>query len=150
MENEDNLKENIQSSPNFSQQEDEIEILKNIIPEKVNILKKEPNFNLSLAIKSTSEEFPLVQFNLNITLNYYYPEKKPDFEIIDKEKILNEKHKKELLDTLNKLCEENIGFPVIYQLYETCQEFSENESKILEDDNKDKKSIDLINMKIIK
>lgn len=30
---------------------------------------------------------------------------------------------------LNEFCEENIGFPVIYQLYEICQEFANEEEK---------------------
>ena len=38
------------TSPNYEQQLEEIEILKNILPEKVTILKESPNFIIQIEI----------------------------------------------------------------------------------------------------
>jgi hypothetical protein len=45
-------------------------------------------------------------------------------------KNLSDNRQKIIEDKLNKYCEENIGFPVIYQLYEIVQEFSDEEEKL--------------------
>ena len=117
------------SSPNYEQQVDEIELLKNIIPEKIEIISEEPDFNIQIEIKGNTEK-PKKTFILNIYLNYDYPEKCPTFKIEEINKNLSDKRQKIIEDKLNKYCEENIGFPVIYQLYEIVQEFSDEEEKL--------------------
>ena len=49
-------KASIKSSPNYEQQVDEIELLKNIIPEKINIISEEPDFNIRIEIKGNTEK----------------------------------------------------------------------------------------------
>ena len=48
-------KTSIKSSPNYEQQVDEIELLKNIIPEKIEIISEEPDFNIKIEIKGNTE-----------------------------------------------------------------------------------------------
>ena len=122
-------KVSIKSSPNYEQQVDEIELLKNIIPEKIEIVNEEPDFHIQLEIKGDTEK-PKKTFILNIYLNNDYPEKSPTFKIEEVNKHLSDKRQKIIEDKLNKYCEENIGFPVIYQLYEIVQEFSDEEEKL--------------------
>ena len=50
------VNENI--SPNYDQQVEEIELLKNIIPEKIEILKELPNFHLKIEIVGQKVEKP--------------------------------------------------------------------------------------------
>ena len=122
-------KVSIKSFPNYEQQVDEIELLKNIIPEKIEIVNEEPDFHIQLEIKGDTEK-PKKTFILNIYLNNDYPEKSPTFKIEEVNKHLSDKRQKIIEDKLNKYCEENIGFPVIYQLYEIVQEFSDEEEKL--------------------
>ena len=128
----------IKSSPNYEQQVDEVELLKNIIPEKIEIISEEPDFNIQIEIKGNTEK-PKKTFILNIYLNYDYPEKCPTFKIEEINKNLSDKRQKIIKDKLNKYCEENIGFTVIYQLYEIVQEFSDEEEKLelLKEEEKD-------------
>ena len=143
MEDEANKKNSIKSSPNFDQQIDEIELLKNIIPEKIEILKEEPNFNIKIEIVGNNTDKPKKTFILIIYLNYYYPEKAPRFKIYEINNYLNEKRKKVIEDKLTQFCKENIGIPMIYQLYEICQEFENEEERIelLREEAKRKKMI---------
>ena len=128
----------IKSSPNYEQQVDEIELLKNIIPEKIEVISEEPDFNIQIEIKGNTEK-PKKTFILNIYLNYDYPEKCPTFKIEEIDKNLSDQRRKIIEEKLNKYCEENIGFPVIYQLYEMVQEFSDEEEKLelLKEEEKD-------------
>lgn len=119
----------IKSSPNYEQQVDEIELLKNIIPEKIEIISEEPDFNIKIEIKGNTEK-PTKTFLLYIFLNYDYPEKCPTFKIEEINKQLSDRRQKIIEDKLNKYCEENVGFPVMYQLYEIVQEFSDEEEKL--------------------
>ena len=130
MEDEANKKNSIKSSPNFDQQIDEIELLKNIIPEKIEILKEEPNFNIKIEIVGNNTDKPKKTFILIIYLNYYYPEKAPRFKIYEINNYLNERRKNIIEDKLTQFCNENIGLPIIYQLYEICQEFADEEERI--------------------
>ena len=130
MEDEINKKNSIKSSPNYDQQIDEIELLKNIIPEKIEILKEEPNFNIKIEIVGNNTDKPKKTFILIIYLNYYYPEKAPRFKIYEINNYLNERRKNTIEDKLTQFCNENIGLPIIYQLYEICQEFADEEERI--------------------
>ena len=59
----------IKSSPNYEKQKEEIELLKNIIPEKITILKEEPNFHIQFEIEgNTTEEKKIKKFILIIIL----------------------------------------------------------------------------------
>ena len=135
-----NSSNSIKLSPNYEQQLDEIDLLNNIIPEKITILKEEPNFNIQIEIEANDTESKIKKFILIIYLNFDYPEKSPEFQIYEVNNYLNDKNKEKIEKKLTEYCEENIGFPVIYQLYEICQEFANEEEKlaILQKNEEDK------------
>ena len=130
MEDEPKKKNSIKSSPNYDRQVEEIELLKNIIPEKMEIIKEEPNFNIKIEIEGNNTDEPKKTFILIIYLNYYYPEKAPRFKFYEINNYLNERRKNTIEDKLTLYCIENIGLPMIYQLYEICQEFADEEERI--------------------
>ena len=119
-------------STNYEQQLEEIEILKNILPEKIKILKSEPNFDIQIEIEGDNPEQdkPFKTFFLEVFLNNYYPEKSPRIQFYEANDCLNEKKKETLIKKLEQYCQENIGMPVIYQLYEIVKEFADEEEKI--------------------
>jgi hypothetical protein len=119
-------------SPNYEQQEEEIEVLKNILPEKVTILKSEPNFHIQIEIEGENpeEEEPFKTFYLEIFLNNSYPEKAPRIKVYEANDCLNEKRKDMLMKKLDEYCKENEGISMIYQLYEIVKEFADEEEKI--------------------
>lgn len=110
----------IKSSPYLKEQIEEIKILKNIIPEKVKILKDDPNYIIQIDIEGNDLKNKLF---LIIYLNYYYPEKSPTFKITEINGNLSEENKNILKNKLDKYCYENIGFPIMYKLFEICQQF---------------------------
>ena len=119
----------IKTSPNYDQQIEEIELLKNIIPENLEIVNKEPNFHIQIKIIGKTSENPIKTFFLNIFLNYYYPEKSPRFTITEINNLLSAKNKEEIEEKIIQCCKENLGFPVIYQIYEIVQELADEEEK---------------------
>ena len=128
---ENKIQNSIDLSPNYEQQKEEIELLKNIIPEHVTIVKSEPNFNIQIQIEGdTPEEEHFKTFYLDIFLNNNYPEKSPRYKLTEENDLLNEKKKETLIKKLDDCCQENLGFPVIYQLYEIVKEFADEEEKI--------------------
>ena len=120
------------TSPNYEQQEEEIEVLKNILPEKVTVLKTEPNFHIQIEIEgeNNEEEEHFKTFYLEIYLNNNYPEKAPRFKIYEANDCLNDKRKDMLIKKLDEYCKENEGISMIYQLYEIVKEFADEEEKI--------------------
>ena len=125
------MQNSIDLSPNYEQQKEEIELLKNIIPEKVTILKSEPNFNVQIEIEGDNpEEERCKTFYLEIFLNNNYPEKSPRYKLTEENDFLNERKKEILMKKLDECCQENLGFPVMYQLYEIVKEFADEEEKI--------------------
>ena len=68
------IKNSTDPPPNYEQQKEEIELLKNIIPEQVTILKSEPNFKIQIQIEGDNpEEEHFKTFYLDIFLNNNYP-----------------------------------------------------------------------------
>ena len=91
---ENKIQNSIDLSPNYEQQKEEIELLKNIIPEQVTILKSEPNFNIQIQIEGdTPVEEHFKTFYLDIFLNNNYPEKPPRYKLTEENDLLNEKKK---------------------------------------------------------
>ena len=122
-------KYNIKNSPHYEEQKEEIELLQNIIPDRLKILSEEPNYILEIIIKSSLEN-PEKEYRLKIYLNHFYPEKSPRFKIYEANDCINDKRKEMLIKKLDDYCEENIGMSVIYQLYEIVKEFADEEEKI--------------------
>ena len=134
---------NIKASPFYDQQLEEIELLKNIIPEKIEILKEEPFFSLKIEIIGNTEGDSKKIFRLNLDLNYDYPEQSLKFKFYEINNNLSDRRKNIIDQKLNQCCEENKGFPVIYQLYEICQEFADEEEKylLINENEKEKENI---------
>ena len=131
-----NTKYTLKESPHFDEQKDEIEILNNIIPDRLTIESDDPNYVLNIVVKSSLEN-PEKEYRLKIYLNYFYPEKSPRFEFYEINDFLQENRKKVAISRLNKILEENLGFTTIFQLYECAIEFADEEeerrAKIMEE-----------------
>ena len=136
-----NTKYNIKNSPHYEEQKEEIELLQNIIPDRLKILSEEPNYILEIIIKSSLEN-PEKEYKLKIYLNYFYPEKSPRFEFYEINDFLQEKRKQEIILEFNKILEENKGMGILYQLYECAVDFADKEeerrAKILDEYEKQK------------
>ena len=65
-----------------SQQQDEIDLLQNIIFDKMKIVESEPNFKIFMEIKSDIPK-PKMKFHLTVTLNEEYPDKEPTFLLLN-------------------------------------------------------------------
>ena len=72
-------------NPNYEQQQEEIEVLQNILPEKVTIVKSSPNYDIQIEIEGDNPEKdePFKTFYLEVFLNNYYPEKPPRLKIYE-------------------------------------------------------------------
>ena len=140
MENENKNSKNI--SPNYEQQLEEIEILKNILPEKVTVLEDDPNFIIQIEIEgdNLNQEESYKTFYLEVSLNDDYPEKSPSIKISEENNNIDDEKKEKIMKKLYEYCLENIGMPVIYQLYEIMKEFADEEEKIYMTKQKEEKS----------
>ena len=146
MENSSNITDenyNIKESPHYEEQKEEIELLQNIIPDRLIIKSKEPNYILEITVKSSLEN-PEKEYRLKIYLNYFYPEKPPKLEFYEINDFLQEERKQVIISELNKIVEENEGMGVLYQLYECAVGFADKEeerrAKILDTYEKQKTS----------
>ena len=151
-----NTKYTLKQSPHYEEQKDEIELLNNIIPDRLSIESDDPNYILNIKVKSSLEN-PEKEYRLKIYLNYFYPEKSPRFEFFEINDFLQEFRKKDAILRLNKVLEENLGLITIFQLYEAAVEFADEEeerrAKIIEEYKKQIKqghSFPLAQMKIYK
>lgn len=111
---------------NYEQQKDEIDLLHNILFEKLTIKKEMPNFELEIITRGNVDA-PRMQFYLEIKLDDSYPNSPPIFKIEERNNYLQEKKLKALIRQINELCLESIGMPVVYQLYEAVQTFADEE-----------------------
>ena len=109
-----------------------MKFLKNILPEKVTILQESPNFIIQIEIEgdNKNQEESYKTFYLEVSLNNDYPEKSPKIKISEENNNLNEENKEMIMKKLDEYCQENLGMPVIYQLYEIMKEFVDDEEKI--------------------
>ena len=119
---------------NRDQQQDEIDLLQNIIFDKMKIVESEPNFKIFMEIKSDIEN-PKMKFHLTVTLNDEYPDKEPTFELSEVNKFLASAKVKELESKLSSLCTEYINMPMMYQMYECILSYAdEEEEKLLKEE----------------
>ena len=121
-------------SDHREQQKDEIDLLQNIIFEKMQIVQEEPNYIIFMEIKSDIEN-PKMKFNLTVTLNDEYPDKEPTFELLEVNNFLASVKVRELEEKLKSLCKEYIGMSMLYQMYESILSFvDEEEEKIISEE----------------
>ena len=116
-------------NPNYEQQKDEIDLLQNILFDKMNIESESP-FKISANITANIDD-PKMEFHLIITLNNEYPDKSPDFQLTEENYYLSSTKLNELIEKLKQTCIEYLGMPVMYQLYETILTFAEDEEQLL-------------------
>ena len=129
-------------SDHRSQQQDEIDLLQNIIFEKMKIIQEEPNYIIFMEIKSEVENAKM-KFHLTVTLNDEYPDKEPTFELAEVNNYLASAKVRELEEKLNTLCKEYISMPMLYQMYESILSFAdEEEEKLLNEEKLEEKKLE--------
>lgn len=119
-----------------SQQQDEIDLLQNIIFDKMKIVESEPNFKIFMEIKSDIPK-PKMKFHLTVTLNEEYPDKEPTFELLEVNNYLASAKVRDLESKLKSLCQEYINMPMLYQMYECILTFADEEEEKLLKEEKD-------------
>ena len=125
-----------------AQQQDEIDLLQNIIFDKMKIVESEPNFIIFMEIKSDIED-PKMKFHLTVTLNEEYPDKEPTFELLEVNNYLASAKVRDLESKLSSLCQEYINMPMLYQMYECILSFAdEEEEKLLKEEKEIQKKIE--------
>ena len=129
-------------SDHHAQQQDEIDLLQNIIFEKMKIIQEEPNYIIFMEIKSEVENAKM-KFHLTVTLNDEYPDKEPTFELAEVNNFLASAKVRELEEKLNSLCKEYISMPMLYQMYESILSFAdEEEEKLLNEEKLEEKKLE--------
>ena len=129
-------------SDHRAQQQDEIDLLQNIIFDKMKIVESEPNFIIFMEIKSDIED-PKMKFHLTVTLNDEYPDKEPTFELLEVNNHLASAKVRDLESKLSSLCQEYINMPMLYQMYECILSFAdEEEEKLLKEEKEIQKKIE--------
>jgi hypothetical protein len=150
------------SNANYENHKDEVELLKNILFEKLNILEESPNYSLEIKVDPDVNEDPKLNFSIKFTLPDEYPNCGPTYEITDLSNYLaSSKIKTFSENTIKSFIEENSGMPMIYQIYEMVKDFaneqeeqifreSENE-RIIEEEKKRKyeEKVSMINKDLI-
>lgn len=106
------------NNPNHETQKDEIELLKNILFEKMTILEEMPLYVVEIDLNPDVTEEPILSFNIKFTLIKEYPESEPLVEIEDLTSQLPSSKISKLKEDISLYCQENIGMPMIYQIYE--------------------------------
>ena len=129
-------------SDHLEQQQEEIDLLQNIIFDKMKIVQEEPNYIIFMEIKSEVEEAKM-KFHLTVTLNEDYPDKEPTFELAEVNNYLASVKVQELVEKLNSLCKEYINMPMLYQRYECVLSFAdEEEEKLLNEAKLEEKKLE--------
>lgn len=115
---------------NKDQQKDEIDLLMNIVPDKLEIEQDDPNYILKIKIIGSVDE-PKMQFELKITLQDDYPTIEPEIELYETNNFIAGTKLEKMRENLSDICKEYIGMPVVYQLYEAVQTFADEEEQII-------------------
>jgi uncharacterized protein (UPF0216 family) len=109
-------------SENYETQKDEVELLKNILFEQLEVLDEVP-FILEISIRPDITEDPQIHLKLKTTFIDDYPNVEPKYDIYDESNCLPSNKLKQLNESLRTLLTDNIGFPVVYQMYELIKVF---------------------------
>ena len=123
------------SNANYEAHKDEVELLKNILFEQMNITEEFPNFKLEIGITPDVCEDAKLNFILKFKLPDEYPNCEPIYEILDQSNYLaTSKIKSFAENSIKTFIEENFGMPMIYQIYEMVKDFAnEQESFLLQE-----------------
>jgi hypothetical protein len=102
---------------NYEAQKDEVELLKNILFEQLEVLEEVP-FILEITIKPDIVENPIISLKVKVSLLNDYPNIEPKYDITDESNRLPSIRLKQLNEDIKSLLGDNLGFPVVYQMYE--------------------------------
>lgn len=105
-------------SPNYDTQKDEVELLRNILFDKLTIEEEEPLFILNIEVQPDVQEETKLFFTIKITLIPEYPDKETTVEIEETSNILPSSKISKLKEEISLYSNENLGMPMIYQIYE--------------------------------
>ena len=108
---------------NYETQKDEIELLKNILFEQIEIFDEFP-YDFEITIKPDIIETPVLVLKMKISFTEEYPNSEPKFEIYDDSNYLASNKIKIINENVKIFIQENIGFAMIYQIYELVKVFS--------------------------
>lgn len=112
------------NNPNYEAQKDEIELLKNILFEKMTILEEMPHFVVQIDLDPDITEESILSFVITFTLVKDYPEAEPIITIEETTNNLPSSKITKLKEEICAFCKENIGMPMVYQIYEMIKVFS--------------------------
>jgi len=105
-------------NPNYETQKDEIELLKNILFEKMTVIEELPHFVIQIDLCPDIIEENILDFIITFTLIPEYPDKEPTIEIEETTNNLPSSKILKLKEDIRNFCQENFGMPMIYQIYE--------------------------------
>ncbi len=105
-------------NPNYETQKDEVELLKNILFDKMIIEEEEPIFILAIDVEPDVQDEPKLFFSIKIKLIPEYPDKETIVEIEETSNILPSSKIIKLKEEISLYSKENLGMPMIYQIYE--------------------------------
>jgi hypothetical protein len=108
---------------NWDTQNDEIELLKNILFDQLEVKEEVPLFTFDVTINCDEVPDPKLNLVLSFTLPEQYPDCEPKVEINDKSLYLATTKLKLLSEKIKTYCSENLSMPMIYQVYEISKEF---------------------------
>lgn len=111
-------------NPNYETHKDEVELLKNILFDKLTIEEELPEFILNIDIEPDVQEEPKLFFSIKIKLISEYPDCEPEVEIEETTNILASSKIIKLKEEISEFSKENFGMPMAYQIYEMIKVFN--------------------------
>lgn len=106
------------NNSNHEVQKDEIELLKNILFDRLTITSEHPNFHLEISCKPDIVDEPKLDMIMNVSVPDNYPDTELNIEVYDNSNLLASTKIKSLISNMHDYMLENLSMPMIYQLYE--------------------------------
>ena len=122
-------------NPHYEEQKDEVDLLENILFDKLKIVQDLPTFSLERTITATIDE-PKMEFLLIVDLPEDYPMVSPSFTLTEENNYLATAKLRTLQQKLSEICNDYLGMTVVYQLYEAVQTFASDEEEAIINDEK--------------
>jgi hypothetical protein len=123
------------SNTNYEAHKDEVELLKNILFDQLSIIDEMPHFTIDIAINLDSIEEPKLDLAIKVKLPEEYPNAAPIYELAENNNILPTSKLKALSEKIKDLIQENLSYPMIYQIYELVKDFAIEQEELLNIEN---------------
>ena len=130
------------SDSNYEAHKDEVELLTNILFEQLTIKEESPQYILEVKIVPDVVEEPKLNFLVRFVLPGKYPDVSPIFEVNDLSNYLPSSRIKSLYEEIKTFVQENIGMPMIYQIYEMVKDFANEQEEIMQQEHVSKTLIE--------